>query len=473
MPVIAQDPRHSTPPAPHAWLAVAGTFFTIAWGGNEFTPLLKMYQLNGGWSTEIVNVLLGAYVLGIIPALLIGGPLSDRYGRRPLMAPAPVFGVLGSAVLALGAGNPAILFVGRMFSGIALGLVMAVGTSWIKELSSAPYAPRTDPSAGARRASATLTVGFGLGAAVAGALVEWGPQPLRTILPYLVNIALIIALAIPMYLRAPETRSRRRTDTPLIASLKVPKAMHKRFLFVVVPMAPWVFGCAASAYAIVPNLVAAAVPGYEVAFSALLCLIALSAGVAVQPLAKRLDSPKSARATGVALAVTLVGLVLAALTAATLDVWLSLVAAAALGTAYGLLLVSGLQEVQRIAGPGDLAGLTAVYYSLTYLGFFIPAVLALLNRYVTYSGMFLGGAVVCLLTLLVVGLAWSRHLPRVARVITEAITLPKAGGTGRETAKSAEATAAQSADAGVAAPTPETSTTTAAEAAAPRPEDAR
>lgn len=473
MPVIAQDPRHSTPPAPHAWLAVAGTFFTIAWGGNEFTPLLKMYQLNGGWSTEIVNVLLGAYVLGIIPALLIGGPLSDRYGRRPLMAPAPVFGVLGSAVLALGAGNPAILFVGRMFSGIALGLVMAVGTSWIKELSSAPYVPRTDPSAGARRASATLTVGFGLGAAVAGALVEWGPQPLRTILPYLVNIALIIALAIPMYLRAPETRSRRRTDTPLIASLKVPKAMHKRFLFVVVPMAPWVFGCAASAYAIVPNLVAAAVPGYEVAFSALLCLIALSAGVAVQPLAKRLDSPKSARATGVALAVTLVGLVLAALTAATLDVWLSLVAAAALGTAYGLLLVSGLQEVQRIAGPGDLAGLTAVYYSLTYLGFFIPAVLALLNRYVTYSGMFLGGAVVCLLTLLVVGLAWSRHLPRVARVITEAITLPKAGGTGRETTKSAEATAAQSADAGVAAPTPETSTTTAAEAAAPRPEDAR
>lgn len=403
-------------PGPHAWLTVAGTFFTVAWGGNEFTPLLKMYQQNGGWSAQIVNVLLGAYVLGIIPALLIGGPLSDRYGRRPLMAPAPVFGVLGSAVLAMGADNPAILFLGRMFSGLALGLVMAVGTSWIKELS--------EPGAGARRASTTLTVGFGLGAAVAGALAEWGPAPLRAILPYLVNIALIVLLAIPMYTSAPETRHRQQTTAPLLSALKVPKAMHKRFLFVVLPMAPWVFGCAASAYAIIPNLVSADLPGYEIAFSALLCLVALSAGVAVQPLAKRLDSPRSARATGVALGVTLIGLAAAALTAATLNLWLSLVAAALLGAAYGLLLVSGLQEVQRIAGPKDLAGLTAVYYSLTYLGFFIPAVLALLNRYATYTQMFLGGTIVCLLTLLVVGLAWSKHLPRAVRTITQAITLP-------------------------------------------------
>ena len=40
------------------------------------------------------------------------------------------------------------------------------------------------------------------------------------------------------------------------------------------------------------------------------------------------------------------------------------------------LLVGGLMEVQRIAGPDDLAGLTAVFYSLSYVGFFVPAVLA-------------------------------------------------------------------------------------------------
>lgn len=47
-----------------------------------------------------------------------------------------------------------------------------------------------------------------------------------------------------------------------------------------------------------------------------------------------------------------------------------------LGTGYGLSLVAGLSEFARIAGPGEPAGLTAVFYSPAYLGFFVPMVLA-------------------------------------------------------------------------------------------------
>ena len=87
------------------------------------------------------------------------------------------------------------------------------------------------------------------------------------------------------------------------------------------------------------------------------------------------------------------------------------VAAAALGTAYGMLLVGGLREIQRIAGPDDLAGLTAVYYSLTYLGFFIPAILAALGAWITYSAMFLAGSLIAALSLGVVAMSGRRHLP--------------------------------------------------------------
>ena len=59
--------------------------FAIAWGGNEFTPLLVMYRDVSHFSAVTVDMLLGAYVLGIVPALLVGGPLSDRYGRRPTL----------------------------------------------------------------------------------------------------------------------------------------------------------------------------------------------------------------------------------------------------------------------------------------------------------------------------------------------------------------------------------------------------
>lgn len=117
------------------WLRVSAAVFAVAWGGNEFTPLLVTYRLDQHLSALTVNLLLGAYVLGIVPALLIGGPLSDRFGRRALALPAPVLALTGSAVLAAGGGSAAQLFVGRVFSGLALGLVMAVGTAWIKEQS--------------------------------------------------------------------------------------------------------------------------------------------------------------------------------------------------------------------------------------------------------------------------------------------------------------------------------------------------
>ncbi|MCP9186144.1 hypothetical protein NMM52_21475, partial [Acinetobacter baumannii] len=61
----------------HSWFPVAGTMVAVAWGGNEFTPLLVMYRETSNFSQVTVNGLLAAYVLGIIPALLVGGPLSD------------------------------------------------------------------------------------------------------------------------------------------------------------------------------------------------------------------------------------------------------------------------------------------------------------------------------------------------------------------------------------------------------------
>ncbi|MBU4215255.1 MAG: MFS transporter [Actinobacteria bacterium] len=390
------------------WLSVGATLFAVAWGGNEFTPLLVMYRTDGHMSALMVDLLLGAYVLGIVPGLLVGGPLSDRFGRRPLMLPAPVLGALGSAVLAAGAHAPAVLFLGRICSGIALGLVMAVGTSWIKELSDPSRDPGVDPGAGARRASLSLTAGFGLGAGVAAALAQWGPWHAQ--LPYLVNIALTIAAGV-LLLGAPETRQRPAAPGRLVDDLRIPSAAHRRFLLVVAPTAPWVFGTAASAYAILPGLLAVRMPGVAIGLAGLMCLVALGCGVGVQVAARRLDTPNSARGVAVAIAVAIPGMVLAALTATTSSATLGLVAAAVLGSAYGLLLVGGLQEVQRIAGPDDLAGLTAVFYSLSYVGFFIPALLAGLHPYLGYPTLFGAGAVLALASLGVVLLGWRRHLP--------------------------------------------------------------
>ncbi|EOM78292.1 major facilitator superfamily multidrug [Rhodococcus rhodnii LMG 5362] len=392
-----------------AWLAVAATMFVVAWGGNEFTPLLVMYREDHGFSPVVVDVFLFAYVLGIVPGLLLGGPLSDRIGRRPVLIPAPFLTIAGSIVLAAGADSAALIVAGRILCGVALGLGMAVGGSWIAELSRMD--PTIPPGAPARRAAMSLTAGFALGAGVAGVLAQWAPWPSG--LSYSVHILLSVA-AVAAVTRVPETRAARRDRGPLRDDLRIPAAGHRRFVFVVAPLAPWVFGSAAAAYAVLPAVMTSRTE-LPLAFSALMCVVGLGAGFLIQSLGRRIDDPRNSRGVLVALLFVIAGMVAAAIAATVLTVPVAIVASIVLGCGYGMALVSGLQEVQRIAGPDDLAGLTAVFYSLTYLGFATPAIMASLSETfapVTYPVMFGFGAIAAAVCLVLVVVKWTAHLPQ-------------------------------------------------------------
>ncbi len=404
--ILAWDDAHSTAgesseqSRSRMWFPVGLAAAATAWGGNQFTPLLVMYRHDRGLSLVTVDLMLAAYVVGIVPTLAIGGPLSDRFGRRRLFLPAPFIAMLGSVLLATGAAVPAMLFVGRIVSGVAIGLAMAVGTSWIKELSSSRWDTGADDAAGARRASLSLTAGFLLGAGVAGALAQWGPAP--RVLPYLVHIVISVPIAL-LVLRTPETRPLSAFGSPARRSrlrddLRLPSIRHAGLLATIVPTAPWVFGCAGVAYAVLPGLAAGHVGGFRVAFSALATVVALGAGVLIQPFARRLDRPGSTPALTIAMGATAIGMAVAALASSTLSVPLVLLAAAVLGCAYGINLVSGLLHVQRTAGAGDLAGLTAVFYGLSYLGFAAPAVMSVLAPHVSYPVMLSVGAAVAAVT---------------------------------------------------------------------------
>lgn len=374
----------------------------IAWGGNEFTPLLVMYESVHGLAGTVVDALLFAYVVGIVPALLIGGPLSDRYGRVRLMRPAPPVAALGSVILAVGADHVWLLGVGRVLSGVGLGLAMAVGSSWVKELSQAPWTPDASATLGARRAAMSLTFGLGVGAAVAGLLAQWAP--LQDSLAYLVNVVLCLAAAVWVW-TAPETVEPGRAPRRLVDDLRIRAVAHRRFLRVVVPVAPWVFGSAAAAYAVLPTLMSDRVADARIAYAAAVTLVTLASGFAVQSVARRIDTPDRACSSAVAAVMLIVGMAVGGVAAHVLDPWLTLVAGAVLGAGYGMALVAGLAEVGRIAEPSELAGLTAVFYSLTYLGFAAPVILSIIHGAVpaiTYPILFAAGVVLAVVSLVAV-----------------------------------------------------------------------
>jgi uncharacterized membrane protein len=82
--------------------------------------------------------------------------------------------------------------------------------------------------------------------------------------------------------------------------------------------------------------------------------------------------------------------------------WLLVPTAILLGGAYGLLLVAGLVEVQRLAHQRALAGLTAIYYALAYLGFASPYLFALAANLASYAVLLLIASGLAVLTAVMV-----------------------------------------------------------------------
>jgi hypothetical protein len=368
-----------------SWRAAAAAIFVCGWGGNQFTPLLVMYR-EAGWSAVTVNALLSAYVVGLVPGLLVAAALAETWGRRRVMTAGVLASLVASLLLAAGPLGVGWIAVGRFVTGTAVAVAMAVGTTWVVELS---RAAGTDPGTGARRGAMWLTLGFAAGAGVAGLLAQWGPLPM--ILPYLVHAMLALAV-LPFLAAVPETgRAAGQGRRARFAGVR-----HRRFLRVVVPMAPWIFGSAGVAYAIMPQLVGDRLGSWGLVYSTLLTVCTLGAGALVQPVAKRLDSTTSARAVAVSMALMSAGLAVSAVAAVVRSPLVALIAAVALGAAYGIAVVSGLLELQRLAQPGELAVLTGVYYVLAYIGFLLPTLLALLSRVATYPVLLAALALVAL-----------------------------------------------------------------------------
>ena len=371
----------------------------MAWGGNHFTPLLSLYRDIGHYSVLSVDLFLATYVVGLVPGLLISGPLSDRHGRKPLVAVGVVLGIVAIIILALCFRNELLMCTGRLLAGVGVGIGMAVGTSWLKELSTAPFDATADVAAGARRPALALTLGFGLGAGASGALAQWGPWPSTT--PYLLHIALSL-LALVALAAAPESVPAGQPAMSLLADLRVPLAGHLRFRRVVLPAAPWVFATAGVAYAVVPMLEDSRLGGMQLGYATLLTVLTLGTGALVQPFTARINKATHGRAMLVGMAAMMGGLVIAAVNAPCLSLVAGAVAAVMLGGAYGIALVSGLMEIQRIATGRDLAGLTGVYYSLSYIGFLLPMALAGLAAFASYTVLLGAVAALCLCCLALV-----------------------------------------------------------------------
>jgi Major Facilitator Superfamily. len=349
-------------PVAGLWTAV----FVVAFGTNVPTPLLLVYRDELGLSSNALTGAFGVYAAGLVPALLLAGPASDRFGRRLIVIP---FVALSAAtsLLFLGAGSSVLLlFLCRFLQGAVSGVVFSVGTAWLGELVG-------DAGRSARLTTAALGGGWALGPLMSGLLAQWAPLP--TVLPYLVHVVLMF-LGMALLPRVPETLAPADRRTGALINLGVPSGARWPFAVVVLPIAVGVFTFPSTAVTVLPLLLTPTMPQIAVAITGLVAGVTLLTGVFAQPLGRRLGAERAGPA---GLAVGAVGFGLSLLSVG-LDAWPLLIPVALLlGVAYGLCLAAGLTMIAQLASPTARGALTGTFYASAYLGFGVPLLLSVIG----------------------------------------------------------------------------------------------
>ncbi len=375
-----------------------GTLFAAS---TLVTPLYVIYEQQLHFSRITLTLIYAAYVIGNLAALLAFGQLSDHVGRRQTALPAIAVAIV-SALVFLFADNIASLYIGRILSGLAVGIGAGTATAWLTELIAAK-----DKGRATAIATTTNFLGLAIGALVSGLLAQYAPWPLR--LPFIAYLAVLLSIAVLVW-RTPETvASRARLhDLPLRPNVSVPRAIRAQFV------APAVTGFGAMALvgfyaALEPSILAENLHQRSHAIAgAMFAELALVVS-AVIVLTQRVTS-RAAMLSALALMVPSVILLVGA---QLLEAMTVMIAATALcGVAAALGYRGSLQVVNEIAPDNKRAAVVSSYFVCAFCGNALPVigvgVISMLASPTTASIAFAAMIIVFALVALFFGLRYSR-----------------------------------------------------------------
>jgi MFS family permease len=370
--VAASTRRHAVA----FWLIASALLVILAYGAVP-TPLYPLYQARDGFSSLTVTIVFAVYAVGVVISLFTVGHLSDWHGRRRLVVPALGLAISSALVFLLWRDLPGLLLA-RFITGLGVGAVTATATAWIAELHAA-----SRPGEPPRRAEVVATAanlgGIGVGPLVAGALVQWVPDPLTV--PFVVFIGLLL-VALAGVLWSPETRRRAR---PLPRyrpqRISVPPDARGAYLAAAVTAAISFasFGLFTS---LAPSFLAGTLHHGSALLAGATAFTVFAAGAAGQMFVARRP---------ISVAVTAgVGLMLGGLALVVIAVWLPspslalfLLGGAIAGSGSGCLFKGVVTQASRLAAPERRAETLAGMFLAGYIGLALPVVgLGILTEHV-------------------------------------------------------------------------------------------
>jgi MFS family permease len=358
------------------WL-VAAAFASLQAFGTVPTPLWPLYATRDGLSPTTVTIAFACMVVGAGASLYLFGHLSDRWGRRRIIVPALAFGIAAAAVMA---GWPTLsgLLIGRILTGVAVGLMSSTATTYLTDLYTAGHPAQPPSSLPATVASVANLGGLSLGPLAAGALVRWVGHPFTT--SYLVFIALMVIGAVSVSL-SPET-----VDVALPKAAGAPKFVLRNAQSTVFIGAAAVAFCSFAIFGLFSS-VGSLIVHSELHESSpfiwgLAGFIVLGASAVAQTMFAKLGVVRmlvlGLIGVPIGMALVVVALYNPALTP-------YLLGSAIAGAGAGLLFKAALSVAITTAEPSSTAGVLALFFVVAYLGVGLPPVLLTLATHLITS----------------------------------------------------------------------------------------
>ncbi len=328
------------------------------------TPLYALYAEAWRYPPVLTTVVFAAYAIGALTAVLVSGPLSDRFGRRPVLVVSLLLVLVGLGVFVT-ADDVTALVVARLVHGLGIGAVVVAGGAGLLDLRP------TDAARTGTRNAIAFTLGIAAGALGAAALAQADLAPL--VAPYLASGALVLVLLVAVLaMREPLPASARPGGALRLPRPGVPAAVRPRFVVAATGVgAAWaVLGVFLS---LEPGIATTAAGATGPLFGG--TLVAVFAGAAA--LAQSVGSRYPARPVAVVGdAATAVLLVVSLVAFAAGSGPLILLGAVPLGAGYGLAFAGSLRHL-TVEVPAEHRGaVMSAFYLVAYAAMVVPTLLA-------------------------------------------------------------------------------------------------
>jgi MFS family permease len=358
-------------------------------GANLATPLYAVYRDRFGFSSAVLTLVFATYALVLVPSLLVFGQLSDRIGRRPVIAAGLAVAMVGLALFAF-ADATAWLFAGRAVQGLAVGAASGAATAALVEL-----APAGEAARAALLSTLAQAGGSAAGPLVGGLFAEWAPAPRTSgFVAGMVATGAVLVGLLSVSRMPGGSGGRWRVQRP-----DVPPEIRAQFArLALTGAAAW--AVAGLYLSVVPSYAGELLGTSNLALEGAISALMLLASCAAQVVFRRGGAPE--RDQGVGLALVVAGLVALVLAFPAHSLVLVLAAALLAGVGHGMAFLGSQTDINAIAPPDRRGEVTAAFFMCIYLGVALSAIgtglLATLTSLETAVAVFavvIGAASVC------------------------------------------------------------------------------